>query len=304
MSKDPAFLFYSKDFYEGTRMMLPEERACYVDLLVYQHQNGIIPNDIKRLQMYCSGCSEETINRVLNQKFNQTVNGWLNQRLNQEKISRSEGKPKKIASATLAGLISSYKLSKNHQNRIKTAFKIENFIYTENEEIQEIEVIKTNIKEWFKQMVNQMVNNKANANEDVNANEDINKIEVKDEIVVSEKPKIEFQKIVNIFNSVCKNLPDVQKLTDQRKSAINARVSDYGLSKIGEVFQIVSNNEFLNGNNDRGWKADFDWVMNPNNFIKILEGKYQSNGKKAIKTNAEVFESAMESEVGRNFKFK
>jgi len=34
--KDPAFLFYSKDFYEGTRTMLPEERACYIDLMIYQ----------------------------------------------------------------------------------------------------------------------------------------------------------------------------------------------------------------------------------------------------------------------------
>ena len=50
MSKDPAFLLYSKDFYEGTRMMLPEERACYVDLMIYQHQNGgFIPNDVRRI---------------------------------------------------------------------------------------------------------------------------------------------------------------------------------------------------------------------------------------------------------------
>ena len=38
--KDPAFLFYSKDFYEGTRTMLPEERACYIDLMIYQHQTA------------------------------------------------------------------------------------------------------------------------------------------------------------------------------------------------------------------------------------------------------------------------
>lgn len=113
-----------------------------------------------------------------------------------------------------------------------------------------------------------------------NDNDYVNEIEVKDEIEISNKnPKIEFQKIVDIFNSVCRNLPTVQKLTTARESAINARINDYGLSKIGEVFQLVSSNEFLNGNNDRGWKADFDWIMNPNNFIKILEGKYQNNGK-------------------------
>ena len=32
MAKDPAFLFYSQDFYAGTRTMLPEERACWAHL--------------------------------------------------------------------------------------------------------------------------------------------------------------------------------------------------------------------------------------------------------------------------------
>lgn len=171
MAKDPAFLFYTKDFYEGTRTMLPEERACYIDLLVYQHQHGAIPDDVKRLQMYCSGCSTEVITNVLNLKFkfNQMVNGWLNQRLSEEKINRSESKPKKIASATLAGLISSNKLTKNQITLIKSSFKIDEFIYSEGQ-IIDLEQIKPKVKEWFYKMVNQMVNNKANANGDANAN--------------------------------------------------------------------------------------------------------------------------------------
>lgn len=79
--KDPAFLFYSKDYYEGTRMMLPEERACYVDLLVYQHQNGYIPNDLKRISLYCSGISEATLQATLEAKFKLTHKGWVNYKL-------------------------------------------------------------------------------------------------------------------------------------------------------------------------------------------------------------------------------
>ena len=75
--KDPAFLFYSKDFYEGTRMMLPEERACYVDLLIYQHQNGIIPLDLKRVLMYCNGVDEATLKATLEAKFTKTEEGWV-----------------------------------------------------------------------------------------------------------------------------------------------------------------------------------------------------------------------------------
>lgn len=76
--KDPAFLLYSKDFYEGTRTMLPEERACLIDLMIYQHQNGAIPNDIKRIVMYCSGCSEATLQATLEAKFKLIDGFWYN----------------------------------------------------------------------------------------------------------------------------------------------------------------------------------------------------------------------------------
>lgn len=88
--KDPAFLFYSKDFYEGTRMMLPEERACYIDLLIYQHQNGIIPNDLKRVAMYCSGINEATLQATLQAKFKQTDAGWVNLKLEKVQTERKE----------------------------------------------------------------------------------------------------------------------------------------------------------------------------------------------------------------------
>lgn len=82
MDKDPAFLFYSKDYYEGTRTMLPEERACYVDLMVYQHQNGgFVPNDIPRILMYCSGISEATLKATLKAKFKLCDKGWYNHKL-------------------------------------------------------------------------------------------------------------------------------------------------------------------------------------------------------------------------------
>lgn len=76
MAKDPAFLFYSRDFYEGTRTMLPEERACYMDLMIYQHQHGKIPAYLKRVLMYCSGVDEATLKATLVAKFKQDKEGW------------------------------------------------------------------------------------------------------------------------------------------------------------------------------------------------------------------------------------
>lgn len=101
----------------------------------------------------------------------------------------------------------------------------------------------------------------------------------KEDVIVYEKEEIDFEKIINIFNSVCNNLPTVKKLTVKRKSAINARVNEYNLLEVGNVFKLVRDSAFLNGESDLSWQADFDWIMNPNNFIKILEGKYKNKPK-------------------------
>lgn len=112
-----------------------------------------------------------------------------------------------------------------------------------------------------------------------------NPLEEEDE---DEKEK-EFDKekeIISIFNSTCVNLPQVQKLTDKRKKQINAREKEYDLESIGLVFQKASESKFLNGKNKEGWTASFDWIMNTNNFLKILEDNYK-NGKEVNNNGAD-----------------
>lgn len=102
MAKDPAFLLYSKDFYEGTRMMLPEERACYLDLMIYQHQNGNIPSDLRRVLMYCSGIDEATLKATLKAKFKQKEDGtWFNAKLDQVIQDRTEYSNKQSINGTI-----------------------------------------------------------------------------------------------------------------------------------------------------------------------------------------------------------
>ncbi len=113
--------------------------------------------------------------------------------------------------------------------------------------------------------------------EDVNEDEYVNK-----DVNVN----IDLNKIIDIYNDVCLNLPKVQKLTKQRISALKARMKEYSLAQIGDVIQNTADSNFLNGKNNRGWKADFDWIINPNNFIKILEGNYKNinNGQSKEQT--------------------
>ncbi len=66
MAKDPAVLFYTKDWLEGTVDMFPEEKGVYIDLLCYQHQKGFLPKDTRRLARI-TGLSEEAFQKVWNQ---------------------------------------------------------------------------------------------------------------------------------------------------------------------------------------------------------------------------------------------
>jgi hypothetical protein len=69
-------------------------------------------------------------------------------------------------------------------------------------------------------------------------------------------------------------LPRVVKLTDSRKRQTQRMAKAYPVDDWIAVFAKVEQSPFLRGDNDRGWKADFDFVLNEKNFVKILEGKY------------------------------
>jgi len=128
--------------------------------------------------------------------------------------------------------------------------------------------------------------------------ENENEIENEDRIVIkNENEKINFREIAEIFNSVCSDLPNVEKITDARKKAIEKIVKEYSLEKIGDVFKNVNESDFLSGRKS-DWKANFDWILNPKNFVKILEGNYKNlnNGQQSRdKSDADHKQSAVDA---------
>jgi hypothetical protein len=109
----------------------------------------------------------------------------------------------------------------------------------------------------------------------------------------------ELQQVVDVFNQVCTQLPEVQKLTLARKKTIQARVNEYGTKQIGALFRAVSKSDFLNGKGEKGWVADFDWIMNPNNFIKILEGRYNGKTKSNTKSSVKYSDEFLRKVAGK-----
>lgn len=103
-------------------------------------------------------------------------------------------------------------------------------------------------------------------------------MENEDENVNDIDTKIEYGLILENYHSLCPKMPKVEKLTDKRKGFVNARYGEFGMEKITKVLRMAGESDFLNGKNDKLWKADFEWLMRPENFVKVLEGKYSKNG--------------------------
>ena len=96
-----------------------------------------------------------------------------------------------------------------------------------------------------------------------------------------------YQKIKKLYNDICKSLPSIRKLSDNRKKHIKARwKEEKDINTFKTIFEKAEQSSFLTGDNNRNWTADFDWIIkNNNNWNKILEGKYDDKGKtKEIKS--------------------
>ena len=90
---------------------------------------------------------------------------------------------------------------------------------------------------------------------------------------ISNKP----QQLADRYNAICTNLPKVVRLTDKRCLTVRRIYSKgYTTEQLDEAFRRAQASSFCTGQNDRHWKADFDWLLNENNLVKVLEGKYDN----------------------------
>ena len=102
----------------------------------------------------------------------------------------------------------------------------------------------------------------ATLEEDIDKERDID-IDINTKVFIEKWNSLGLNKLINIKN--------------KRLKSLQARVKEYGIEKVMEAIDNINQSDFLKGKNDRGWQIDFDWLMKPNNFIKVLENKYKSN---------------------------
>lgn len=88
-------------------------------------------------------------------------------------------------------------------------------------------------------------------------------------------PAIDYQSVLDLFNQICVSLPKATKLTDTRRRKIKSVHKQLDGVSFNDFFERVETSDFLTGRVKK-WRADFDWIMQPKNAVKIIEGSYDN----------------------------
>ena len=99
------------------------------------------------------------------------------------------------------------------------------------------------------------------------------------------KSKSKSYSYINIVNRWNEIIPTshIKEFNETRKVLFRKRFKQYfneDYEEWDKFLKRIANISFLWGDNDRGWKADFNWVLNENNYAKIIEGKYEKEDEK------------------------
>ncbi len=113
------------------------------------------------------------------------------------------------------------------------------------------------------------------------------------------------QKVMQLWNDTVKEkgmLPKIKELTSKRFKAVTTITKSRfkTMEDWKTYFHSLYQSKWLTGQDKGTWTADFDWVINPMNALKILEGKYFSKGNKKDTTEkSSSFLKGLFSEEGK-----
>ena len=154
MAKDPAFLFYSKDWFTDTVEMGATERGVYINMMAYQHINGSLPVDEEDLNSIAVLKKRDgKFNKIwpkIKHKFVEKDNRFYNNKLVGVMGERALYSKKNKISGTFASLVRKTKY-KQLIPKIKGKFFVDNFINIEDDKLKE------RITEWFNDTVNRLL---------------------------------------------------------------------------------------------------------------------------------------------------
>ena len=99
---------------------------------------------------------------------------------------------------------------------------------------------------------------------------------------ILEETKSSHQDIIDAWNAelVPLGIPKINGIRSKRATMVAARIKEYGKDAFFKCIEEVKQSSFLQGKTRKSWTGfNFDWLVCPSNFPKVLEGNYNDNRK-------------------------
>jgi len=97
-------------------------------------------------------------------------------------------------------------------------------------------------------------------------------------LVPSERERAPAKEIIELFNKVFTELPEVRLISDKRLQSVRSRWGETeklrSIDQWEKFFQWIKQSDFLMGRDKAEFKLSFDWIFKAANFAKIYEGNY------------------------------
>lgn len=87
------------------------------------------------------------------------------------------------------------------------------------------------------------------------------------------------ERVVECYNRICTSYPKVENITAMRRDMITRSKKELhaGVADYVKIFTYARDNDFLKGKDgkkSKNWQPTFDWIINPQNATRILEGAF------------------------------
>jgi len=290
MSKDPAILFYYKDFDSDTADWEADAVGWYMRLLIFQSGNGYVPSGIEdlaqvarvRFSDYQTFCERWT--KRLACKFETLSEGKLyNKFLSKVQSKRKSGAIKKSVLAVFGNYIKSEDLSLEEEKELKILFHKDTSFYDILDSEKRKEDIILFLYDSLIKIKQRIAKRSQQGNETGNVNEDIIKDEKEERGAGDEKPEKvftekDFPKILIDLGADKIHVKDWMKVRKNKKSTN----SETALKKFvnecaNHKYPVAKAVEKCAENSWAGFKHE--WVLNLNE-----KNGNRNNGKNGTTT--------------------
>ena len=261
--------FHIGDWVTGTRLMSAVEKGVYMDLLMfyYNAERPISQEECKRIARAYAPEEQKAMQYVLDTKFVLDGDCYRNNKCDEVIADYRSVSEKRSRAARARWGKASTSDAKDMQEQCTC--NANEMLTINHKPITNISTVQSN----------DCTREKNFFTLDSEPNADL------------KKQNCPTSEIVEIFNEVlAPELGRVKKLTSTRAQLVRARWHDVidvtesktradALAGFRAYFEKVGRSDFLMGRlRDATWKADFDWLIKSENFVKVFENRYQ-NGR-------------------------